>query len=98
MMYKYDEFLNRYAIKHCIVKRPPRQFDYHNQPNKFYAPDCEEIVELEMYSRSFEYLVTVDDEHTKMYQDKRDEAWMRKQYPAIKEAYDKYLMLLALYK
>jgi hypothetical protein len=69
----------------------------YNQTASYYA-DREEIIEMELTRSGFEDLVKVDKDHDKLWQDQRDEAWLRKQYPALKDAYDKYQMLLALYK
>jgi hypothetical protein len=98
---RYAEFCNRYGIKHL---RYSRDYDYkfynHNLYNKSdYAKSRDtEILELEMHRTAFEYLVQMDSEHTRIHQDKRDEMYMRTNYPAVKEAYEKYRMLLELCK
>lgn len=94
---RYGEFVNRYKVKDIQVSRDRRNIDYYNTTASYYA-DREEIVEMEMPRSSFEHLVDIDYEYTKLWQDQRDEAWMRKEHPAIKEAYEKYRMLLELYK
>lgn len=94
---KYNEFVNRYRVQNIRVQRDYRNIDYYNTKASYYA-DREEIVEMEVPRRHFEHLVEVADLYTKMWQDERDERYMRKEYPAIKEAYEKYRMLLELYK
>lgn len=97
---RYTEFCNKYGIKHL---RYLQDYDYksfgHNRTASYYAKSRDtEILELEIPRRGLEYLIQVDAEHLRTYQDKRDEVYMRKQYPAVKEAYEKYRMLLELCK
>jgi hypothetical protein len=94
----YDNFANKYGIKSINVNRERRDIDYYNVKASYYAADTEETLDIEMNRRTFEYLVQVDEEYTRMWQDARDEMYMRKEHPAIKEAYEKYRMLLELYK
>ena len=94
---KYGEFVNRYRVTNIQVSRDRRNIDYYNTTASYYA-DREEIVEMEIPRSSFEQLVNIDYEYTKLWQDQRDEMYMRKEHPAIKEAYEKYRMLLELYK
>ena len=96
-MDKYREFANRYRVQNIRVQRDRRDIDYYNVKASYYT-DRDDIVEMEMPRRHFDFLVETDYEYTKLWQDQRDEAYMRKQHPAIKEAYEKYLMLLELYK
>ena len=94
---RYNDFASRYRVQNIRIQRDYRNIDYYNTKASYYA-DRKEIIEMEVPRRHFEHLVEVSGLYTKMWQDERDEAWMRKQYPAIKEAYEKYLMLLELYK
>lgn len=93
----YDNFMNKYGIRSINVSRDYRKIDYYNTNASYYA-DREEMFDIEMGRRSFEHLVEVDNLYTKMWQDERDERYMRKEHPAIKEAYEKYRMLLELYR
>ena len=97
MMDRYKEFANRYNVRNIQVNRDRRSIDYYNMKASYYA-DREETIDMEIPRRSFEHLVEVDYEYTKLWQDQRDEMYMRKEHPAIKEAYEKYRMLLELYK
>lgn len=94
---KFNEFANRYNVKNIQVNRDRRSFDYYNRSVDYFS-DRDEIVDIEMPRRSFEHLVDTDCEFDKMYQDQREEAYMRRMHPAINEAYSKYKMLLELYK
>lgn len=96
-MDRYKEFANRYNVRNIQVNRDRRSIDYYNMKASYYA-DREETIDMEIPRRSFEHLVEVDYEYTKLWQDQRDEMYMRKEHPAIKEAYEKYRMLLELYK
>ena len=97
-MDKYHEFANRYNVRNIQVNRERRSIDYYNMKASQYISDREETIDMEIPRRSFEHLVEVDDLYTKLWQDQRDEMYMRKEHPAIKEAYEKYRMLLELYK
>jgi hypothetical protein len=97
----YDSFANKYRVKNVQVSRDRAyrtiDYSYYNKTASYYA-DHDEIIEMELTRSGFENLVKLDNEHEKLWQDQRDEAWLRKTYPQLKDAYDKYQMLLALYK
>jgi hypothetical protein len=97
----YNDFMSKYRVKHVQVSRDRdyRTINYgtYNQTASYYA-DREEIIEMELTRSGFEDLVKMDNEREKVWQDQREEAWMRRTYPAVAEAYDKYRMLLELYK
>jgi hypothetical protein len=96
----YNSFINKYRVKNVQVSRDYdyKNFNYnYNQTASYYA-DREEIIDMELTRSGFEDLVRLDNEHEKLWQDQRDEAWMRRTYPAVAEAYSKYQMLLELYK
>lgn len=97
----YDDFTQRFGIKHI---RTSRNYDYktinygnYAQTASYYA-DREELLEVEIRRSGFENLVDMEREYTRLWQDERDETWLRKQHPALQDAYDKYRMLLELYK
>jgi microsomal dipeptidase-like Zn-dependent dipeptidase len=99
-MSDYDHFAQRFGIKRVRVSR---DFDYgrinysYKQSARYYA-DREELLEMEISRSGFENMVNMEREYTQIWQDERDEVWLRKQYPALKDAYEKYQTLLALYK
>lgn len=94
---RYDNFANKFNIISINVNRDRREINYYGGTASYYS-DREETLDIEMDRRTFEYLVEMDEQHTKMWQDARDEMYMRKEHPAVKEAYEKYRMLLELYK
>ena len=95
---KIHEFANRYGIRNIRVSRGYDRIDYGYSTNNYSYYNREETLEIEIPRSRFENLVEIDSDFTHMYQNHRDEAYMRKMHPAIKDAYDKYLMLLELYR
>jgi hypothetical protein len=99
-MSNFDDFMNKFKVKYARVV-PGKNYETINHGSTItasYYLDREEVVEMELPLRGFEELVRMDTEYTRIWQDERDEVWLRKTYPALKDAYDKYQMLLALYK
>jgi hypothetical protein len=99
-MYGYNDFMSRFNVKHVQVVRERKYetINYGYNQTASYYPDREELIEMELSRSGFEQLVTIDREYTRLWQDQSDEAYMRRQHPAIKEAYEKYLMLMELYR
>lgn len=96
------DFINRYRIRHVRVNREHETINYgynygYNQTASYYTTR-EEIVEMEIPRSGFEELVRVDRKLEDWSREEGEEAYMRRHHPAIKEAYDKYRMLLELYK
>jgi hypothetical protein len=92
--------MSKYRVKHVQVVRD-RNFETinysYNQSASYYA-DREELIEMELTRSGFEDLVKMDREYDNIWQDQRDEAYLRRTYPAVAEAYSKYRMMLELYK
>jgi hypothetical protein len=93
-----NDFINRYRIKHIRVNRDYETFNYGYNQTASYYNNREEIVEMELPRGAFEELAALDRKFDDMAMEYRDEAYMRRQYPALREAYDKYRMLLELYR
>jgi hypothetical protein len=98
-----NDFINRYGIKHVRVSREYDRIDYdrfysYNSPSVSYSTHREEIIEMEIPRSGFEELVNIDRKIHDWVQEERDEEYLRRQYPALKEAYDKYKMLMELYR
>jgi hypothetical protein len=97
----YDSFMSKFGVKHVrtLRDRDYRTINYgtYNQTASYYA-DRDELIEMELTRTGFENLVNLDHETEKVWQDQRDEAYLRRTYPAVAEAYSKYKMLLELYK
>ena len=102
MTSKYDDFINRYRIHSINVSRDKsyRNIDYYNGYNHTasYYDNREEMVDIEIPRYAFEKLVDSDNYADETYHKLREEACMRREHPAIQEAYEKYRMLLELYK
>ena len=99
-MSDYNQFASRYRVRNMQVVRDRdyQTINYsYNQPASYYA-DREELIEMELTRSGFEDLVNLDNEHTRMWHDQRDEAYLRKIHPPLAEAYSKYRMLLEIYK
>jgi hypothetical protein len=96
----YNDFINRFGVKNVQVSRDRdyRILDYNYTQTASYYANREETVEMEISRSGFENLIKLEREYDLLWQDKQHEAYMRRQYPAIKEAYEKYLMLLELYR
>jgi hypothetical protein len=93
---RYDDFIIKYRVRSVEVNRDYRKIDYYNK-SAMYA-DREETLDIEMNRRAFEELVDMDRYAQEMDSNQRYENWMRKEHPVIKEAYEKYRMLLELYR
>lgn len=95
-----NDFINKYRIKHVRVTKDYHSIDYgysYNTPSLSYY-NREEYVEMELPRSAFEELANIDRKIHSWIQEERDEEYLRRHHPAIKEAYDKYRMLLELYK
>jgi hypothetical protein len=95
---KFNEFANRYDIRRMATKYPYRPYSQHRDYAVGIIGDRDEIIEIEISGRALEHLVNCDSEFNRTYHNQRDEAYMRNKYSAISEAYDKYRMLLELYR
>jgi hypothetical protein len=92
--------MNKYRVKHVQVSRD-RNYETnnygYNQTASYYNAR-EELIEMELTRSGFEDLVRLDNENNKLWQDQREESYLRRTHPAVAEAYSKYRMLLELYK
>lgn len=97
-----NDFMDRYRIKQVRVSREYDRIDYnsynYNSPSLSYTINREEIIEMEIPRSGFEELVRLDRKLESWSQEAGEEAYLRRQHPTIAEAYDKYRMLLELYK
>ena len=55
-------------------------------------------VDIELPLRAFEHMVKMDKQAEEDYQKYKEEARIRKEYPAVADAYNKYKMMLELCK
>ena len=101
---KTEEQFHRYFnITHLSIKHQPKSYvDFYayanSQTNYYNYSDRDEIVEIEMSKRSWEELMR----YYRMNETAADlenyEHNMRLKYPAVKDAYEKYLLLIELYR
>lgn len=72
----------------------------YNAPNysSYYQDTDASIIEMEIDRRRLEHMANYFEQCERLDAQDRDEEWLRRQYPGLKDAYDKYQMLLALYK
>ena len=94
-----EDFAQRYGAKVNFLRDEPASYNYMGTASdyKYYATDRNNV-EISLSMRSFKYMVEMDIQAGVDYEKQREEAHIRKQYPAVAEAYDKYQMLLALCK
>jgi hypothetical protein len=97
-----NDFINKYRINHVRVSREYDRIDYnsynYNSSSLSYATDREDILEMEIPRSGFDELVRIDSKFDSWSREAGEEAYLRRQHPVIAEAYDKYRMLLELYK
>ena len=89
--------MTRYKIQHIRSQREYDSVDYgYNRSVSYYSR--EEIVEMELPRSAFNELVDMDKRYDWHVSKHSRESQLRNQYPALQDAYDKYQLLLALYK
>ncbi len=69
----------------------------YNSPS-YYRDIDNTMVEMEIDRRRLEHLVHYVEECQRLDDQDRDEEYLRRNNPGLKDAYDKYKMLLQLYK
>jgi hypothetical protein len=96
----YDDFINRFSVRNIQVNRDRgyRRVDYGYNKSVDYYDARDETIDIEIPRHGFEDLVRLNRKFDDWSREAGDEAYMRRQYPAIKEAYEKYKMLLELYR
>ena len=101
MQDRINEFSWRYDIRRMATKRPYHHRDHYETYATFASDQRvhrEEIIEMEIPRHALEYLIDNDRKFSQAHKDQRDEEYMRNKYSAISDAYDKYRMLLELYR
>ena len=84
-----EDFCNKYGIRDIVVKTDSQEF--FTGAGHTYSVSLPADLELRMSMDAFRHLVDSDNAG-------QEEQRMRDKYPAIKDAYDKYKMLLELHK
>lgn len=94
-----NDFINKYRIKHVKVNKDYHTIDYgYKLGSTISYSGREDFVEMELPRSAFEELAKMDRKFDSWMQEEGEESYMRRQHPALREAYDKYKMLLELYK
>jgi len=94
-----NDFINKYRIKHVRVSKDYHTIDYgYKLGSTISYSGREDFVEMELPRSAFEELTSMDRKLEDWCREEGEEAYLRRQHPAIKEAYEKYLMLLELYR
>ena len=77
-----------------------RSIDTYNSYSRSYytRSEIESTVDIEIDRRRLEHMADYFEQNERLDQADREEEWLRRQYPALKDAHDKYKMLVALYK
>ena len=91
-----EDFAKRYdaAINHQPDRRTfhtySQSYDYYDNSNS--------VVAIEMPLRSFQHMVKMDNQAEEDFRAQRKEQQLRSIYPAVRDAYEQYQMVLALCK
>jgi len=95
-----EEFVKHFGFRVVNVRHhsPYQYYDSYNRTASYYTEREQTTIEMEIDRRRLEHMADYFKHSERLDQQDRDEAYLRKQYPGLKEAYDKYQMLLALYK
>jgi hypothetical protein len=98
------KFVNHFGFRVVRVNegrcRQVDSWSAYNAPNfsSYYQDHDAAMIEMEIDRRRLEHMANYFEQSERLDEQDRDEAYLRRQYPGLKEAYDKYQMLLALYK
>ena len=97
-----ERFVKHFGFSVVKVKHhdPYKYIDRYNSYRQEYytKPEIESTIEMEIDQRRLEHMANYFEQCERLDKEDRDEEWLRRQYPGLKDAYDKYQMLLALYK
>jgi hypothetical protein len=95
-----EKFTNHFGFRVVNIKHhsPYQYFDSYNRTASFYTDREQTTIEMEIDRRRLEHMINYVEQCQRLDDQDRDEEWLRRQHPGLKDAYDKYKMLLALYK
>lgn len=97
----YEDFIQNYGISNIQAARGKTymsRIDNYNYNSAQYYNDREEMFDMDISRSGFDRLVDLDKRFNDIVYKEREEDYLCKKHPALKDAYDKYLMLLALYR
>ena len=91
-----EDFAQRYG---CRINYTHGRNSFHTiTGSSEYYNNEKSIVEIELSRVAFKHMVEMEYHAEEEYQKRREEARIRRHYPAVADAYDKYKMLLELCK
>ena len=97
-----EKFVNAFGFKVVNIKHhdPYRYIDRYDSYSQSYYTKSEikTTIEMEISQRELEYMADYFYKTEKMLNDDHDEYRLRRDNPALAEAYSKYQMLLELYR
>lgn len=95
-----EKFVKHFGFSVVNVKHhsPYQYYDSYNRTASYYTEREQTTIEMEIDRRRLEHMANYFEQSEKLDRADREEEWLRRQYPALKDAHDKYKMLLALYK
>jgi len=94
-----EKFVRHFGFRVVNVKHhDPYSRRLDSYGSYYTEPEIDSTLEIEIDRRRLEYMANYFERNERLDQEVREEAWLRKQYPGLKDAYDKYKMLLELYK
>ena len=98
-----EQFCRYFNVTYLRTRSSPKQYiDYYtytnSQDNYYSYSDRGDTLEIEMSKRSWEELMCYYRMNEKAADLENYEHNMRLKYPAIKDAHEKYLMLMELYR
>jgi len=95
-----EKFDKHFGFRVVNVKHhsPYQYYDSYNRTASFYTEREQTTIEMEIDSRRLEHMANYFEQSERLDKEDREEAYLRRQHPGLKDAYDKYKMLVALYK
>ena len=97
-----EKFVKHFGFRVVNINyhNPYQRMDMYNSYDRSYytKSEMDTIVEMEIDRRRLEHMANYFEQSERLDQKDREEEWLRRQYPGLKDAYDKYQMLLELYK
>ena len=94
-------FVNHFGFKVVRVNegryKQVDSWSAYNSPS-YYRDIDDSIIEMEIDRRQLEHMADYFEQCQRLDDEDREEHRLRQQNPALKDAYNKYKMLLALYK
>ena len=95
-------YFNIKSVKPVYTSMPNTMYNYSGPPSTSYTGHKyqygEEFLEVEISSRGWDELMRYHRMTKKITELERYESHMRQKYPAVKDAHEKYLMLMELYR